>query len=109
MPLRDRDSRPYTIPTIESLIPNQIGCYALFAGDRCLYVGHGDLRAELLARITADPSEPECHRPTHWYAWSSRFPEQLAAELRVLLSPVGLGSGSPPPIATELSGGGAEG
>lgn len=56
---------PFTRAAIENLSPNQKGCYGIFAGTTCLYIGRGDIRARLLCHVGGEetPGLLQC-RPT---------------------------------------------
>ena len=82
MPFTNRDPRPFETRAVESLIPNQRGCYAIFTGGRCVYVGHGDIRSRLLAHLAGDNQCILMNRPTHWFAIVT--PDPVRTELELL-------------------------
>jgi hypothetical protein len=88
MPFVNREPRPFDSRAVESLIPHQHGCYAIFAGDRCVYVGHGDIRSRMLSHLAGDNQCIAMNRPTHWFAIVTPDPtaleDTLVRELRPL-------------------------
>jgi hypothetical protein len=60
--------QPFTRASLEQLNPNQLGCYGIFAGNVCVYVGKGDIRARLLDHLNGDNPRITRRNPTHWTA-----------------------------------------
>jgi len=58
--------RAFTPENVEALPHGRVGCYALYTGDDCIFVGKGDIRARLLAHLRGDNFCIMMHRPTHW-------------------------------------------
>jgi hypothetical protein len=56
MPFVNQTPRPFTRTDVESLKENQMGVYAIFRGDQCIYVGRGDIRQRLLTHLNGDIS-----------------------------------------------------
>jgi hypothetical protein len=59
MPFPQQPPREFTREDIERIPPGQIGCYALFRGLECVYIGKGDIRERLLAHFDGDNDECE--------------------------------------------------
>jgi hypothetical protein len=87
MPFPPQIPRELTRENVEMLAPGTVGCYGLFTGDACIYIGKGDLRARLLAHLEGDNYCVRLHRPTHWvdvitgYAHADAEERQLVREL----------------------------
>lgn len=83
---------PYTVhqftrSDIESLAPDTEGCYALYSGDVCVYVGAGNLRARLLAHLEGDIYCITLHRPKRWFEYQCENPQAEARRLTRELRP----------------------
>jgi len=74
----------YTKANVEAMRPNQIGCYGLFIGDLCVYIGRGDIRARLLGHLAGDNSRITRERPAHWMDVVTI--DDLAEEKRLITS-----------------------
>lgn len=72
---------PYDRGEVERLPAELHGCYALFAGDVCVYVGVGRYRERLLGHMGGDNYCVAIHRPTRWVQYDAGDPEPLAAQL----------------------------
>lgn len=72
---------------IEALSPDLTGCYALFTGDICVYVGVGRYRERLLAHLGGDNYCITLHRPTRWVQYHCDDPEAQARRLIRELQP----------------------
>lgn len=81
----------FTRSDIESLAPQTEGCYALYSGDVCVYVGSGNLRRRLLAHFEGDIYCISLHRPRRWFQYHCEDPEaearRLIRELRPRCNP----------------------
>ena len=66
MPFPEQKSRPFTRTNVESLKPNQLGCYGLFHENSWVYVGKGDIRERLLRHLSGDNPLITRSNPTHW-------------------------------------------
>ncbi len=70
MPFPEQTPRPFTREEIEHLSAGTRGCYGLFHGSACVYVGKGDLRERLLGHLRGGyTEEARCiarHAPTHF-------------------------------------------
>jgi hypothetical protein len=66
MPFPKQTPRPFTRSDVESLTPNQLGCYGLFAPDLWIYVGKGDIRQRLLDHLNGDNDCIKKSKPTQW-------------------------------------------
>jgi hypothetical protein len=55
MPFPQQNPIAFTQQGIESLNPDQYGCYGIFNSIRWIYVGKGDIRSRLLAHLNASP------------------------------------------------------
>ena len=66
MPFPQQTPRPFTRPDVESLNPNQMGCYGLFRTNQWVYVGKGDIRQRLLDHLNGDNPCITRNAPTHW-------------------------------------------
>ena len=64
MPFAD-NPREFTKANVESLNPNQMGCYGLYKSTGWVYVGKGDIRARLLSYLNG---ENACNRSGETYA-----------------------------------------
>jgi hypothetical protein len=87
---------PYTVhrfrrSEIESLPSDEHGCYAIYSGDICVYIGAGLLRAKLLSHLEGDIYCITLHRPTRWFHYRCDDPEaesiRLIKELRPRCNP----------------------
>ena len=79
MPFPPQTPIPFTRAGVESLKPRQLGCYGLFAGDQCIYVGKGDLRTRLLGHLNGDHPCISRYSPTHFMGLIT--PEQDLTEM----------------------------
>jgi hypothetical protein len=87
---------PYTVhrfrrTDIDALAPDEHGCYALYSGDICVYIGSGPLRARLLAHLERDIYCITLHHPTRWFLYQCEDPDAasiaLIRELRPRCNP----------------------
>jgi hypothetical protein len=65
MPFPQQNPIAFTQQGIESLNPDQYGCYGIFNSTRWIYVGKGDIRTRLLAHLNASPCINRLS-PTHY-------------------------------------------
>lgn len=72
---------PFTRSEIESLAPETEGCYALYSGDICVYVGTGPLRHRLLAHLEGDIYCITLHHPRRWFEYQCDDPAAEAVRL----------------------------
>lgn len=66
MPFPNQTPRVFARDQVESLWPDQRGCYGLFNNNRWVYVGKGDIRQRLLDHLNGDNPEILANSPTHW-------------------------------------------
>ena len=66
MPFPDQDTKEYNRQNVESMDPNQFGCYGLYRHGHWIYVGKGDIRERLLDHINGDNPCIALEEPTHW-------------------------------------------
>jgi len=66
MPFPNQTPRLFTRSGIEVLAPNQNGVYGIFKPNLWIYVGKGDLRANLLAHFNGDNPDILRYGPTHF-------------------------------------------
>ncbi len=66
MPFPKQKPRPFAKSDIESLSPNQKGCYGIFREGRWIYIGKGDIRERLRAHLNGDNPCINRQHPTHW-------------------------------------------
>jgi hypothetical protein len=66
MPFPQQTPRAFTRENIESLKPDQDGCYGLYRQNNWIYVGKGDIRQRLLDHLNGDNSCINGSHPTHW-------------------------------------------
>ncbi len=83
--------RTFDRATIEAHAPDGPGVYILFRGDKCVYLGRGNIREKLLRHVEGDVECIVRHKPTHWYCikTTSDLPgleRLLAAEFKPLCS-----------------------
>jgi len=83
MPFPQQTPHGYTKAAVESLNPNQNGCYGIFRGSTCVYVGRGDIRTRMLAHIGGDNSCITTQAPNQWYSMVTQNDE--AAEKALIL------------------------
>jgi excinuclease UvrABC nuclease subunit len=81
MPFPWTSKMPYTHDVIEGLPHNLVGCYGLFAGDRCIYVGKGNIRDRLLDHLKRDNLCIVIHQPTDVYWVLAPEPDELEKQL----------------------------
>ena len=66
MAFPQQDTNPYNKARVERITAGQDGCYGLYRGDTCVYVGKGDIRDRLLAHLNGDNPCITRENPTHW-------------------------------------------
>jgi hypothetical protein len=88
MPFPTQTPQPFTRAGIEWLGPDQYGCYGIFREGLWIYVGKGDLRANLLAHFNGDNPDILKHAPTHYVTLVSSNADALEKQLIVELKPV---------------------
>jgi hypothetical protein len=71
----------FTRATVEPLRSGLRGCYGLFRGDDCLYIGKGDIRRRLLAHLEGDDPTISRSFPSHWLAVTAAEIDTLEREL----------------------------
>jgi hypothetical protein len=79
--------RAFTAANVEALPAGRVGCYALYAGEECIFVGGGDIRARLLAHLQGDNFCIMIHRPTHWVHLITPYVDAEGLRLVVALKP----------------------
>ena len=67
MPFPQQNPIDYSAYAILNLEENQQGCYGIYRGNVCVYIGKGDIRARMLAHLNGDNPFIAFHSPTHWY------------------------------------------
>lgn len=83
MPFPQQEPRAYTKANAESLNPDQNGCYGIFRGNTCVYVGRGDIRRRMLDHIGGDNPCITSYTPNVWYG--SVTADDVAEEKRLIL------------------------
>jgi hypothetical protein len=74
---------------IESLNPNQFGCYGIVNhGGTMVYIGKGDIRARLLEHYNTDNTCIKRNLPTHYVTALSDNPDRLEKSLILEYNPV---------------------
>lgn len=68
MPFDAKWSKPFTREAVESLSPNQYGCYGIYNPTTWIYVGRGDIRGRLLDHLNGDNPCILRNRPTGFTA-----------------------------------------
>lgn len=58
--------RAFTRADVLSVTPGQIGVYGLFKSGQWVYIGRGDIRAELLRYLNGENPNINLWGPTHW-------------------------------------------
>lgn len=66
MPFPEQTPTAFNRQNIETLDPNQHGCYGLYRDGRWIYVGKGDIRDRLSKHYNGDNSCITLEGPTHW-------------------------------------------
>ncbi|MGE3108647.1 MAG: hypothetical protein AB7O77_09905 [Phycisphaerales bacterium] len=89
MPFPEQSPRQFTRQGIESLNPNQYGCYGIYRPGQWIYVGMGDIRERLLDHLNGR-GNPHIHaqRPTHFVAVVTNNAESMEKTLIAELRPV---------------------
>lgn len=87
MPFPQQTPTPFTKQGVETLRPNQNGCYGLFKAGTWIYVGKGDIRDRLLAHLNGDNACITRSAPTHFVAVVSEDMDDLEKALILELSP----------------------
>jgi len=77
-----QDRRPFTKAGIDPLLPNWQGVYGLFRGQECIYVGGGNIRAELSRYLAGENPCITRNKPTEFVfevrtAWEARERELI--------------------------------
>ena len=83
MPFPQQNAGPFNKQTVESLAPNQMGCYGLWKAGAWVYIGKGDIRQRLLAHLNGDNPCIVRERPTYFYTVVTR--DYDAEEKRLIL------------------------
>jgi hypothetical protein len=73
---------------IEALAPGQNGCYGIYKANLWIYVGKGDLRANLLAHFNGDNPDILKYGPTHFVTEVTSNMDAREKQLIVELRPV---------------------
>jgi hypothetical protein len=87
MPFPEQPWQPFTRESVESIDPGQLGCYGLFSGGLCVYIGKGDIRARLLDHLNGDNACIALARPSHWKAVVTADMDALEKSLTLEYSP----------------------
>ena len=66
MPFPEQTPKTFTKAEVTALNKDQMGCYGLFRDGSWIYVGRGDIRANLLAHLNGDNPCITSQSPTHW-------------------------------------------
>jgi hypothetical protein len=92
MPFPTQNSQPFTRAGVEWLNPNQNGCYGIYRqgsqGILWIYVGKGDLRANLLAHFNGDNPDILRYNPTHYVTEVTAAMDRREKELQIEYKPV---------------------
>lgn len=84
-----QEPRPFTVESIEELVPRQRGCYAIFTQTmEPIYVGKGDIRKKLLEHLQGRPPSIARHRPAFWKAIITTNPDGEQKRLIYELDPI---------------------
>ena len=81
MRLPEQTRKLFVRAAVESLRPGLRGCYGLFRGDQCLFIGKGDIRRRLLAHLEGDDATISRSFPSHWLAVTAAEIDGLEREL----------------------------
>jgi hypothetical protein len=88
MPFPTQTPRPFTREGIEALAPNQKGVYGIYRPNLWIYVGKGDLRANLLAHFNGDNPDILKPGPTNFVTELTANMDAREKQLIVELKPV---------------------
>ena len=66
MPFPPQPPHPFTWEKVEALQPNQLGCFGVLRRNQWIFVGAGDIRAELINLLAGRQPCVLAARPTHW-------------------------------------------
>jgi hypothetical protein len=88
VPFPPQKPRPFSRANVEALQPRQLGCYGLFRRGEWIFVGAGDIRAQLLGHLNGDESCVLHARPTHWVDVLTDNMYEEANRLIVELEPI---------------------
>lgn len=88
MPFPEQAPKPFTRARVEQITPGQKGCYGLFKGTTCVYVGKGDIRDRLLAHLNGDNACITREAPTHWVDTVTNDMDSVEKALILELDPV---------------------
>ncbi len=88
MPFPSQTARPFTRNGIEALAPGQRGVYGIYKSNLWIYVGKGDLRANLLAHFNGDNPDIIKYGPTYFVTEVTANLDNREKQLIVELSPV---------------------
>jgi hypothetical protein len=80
--------RPFMKERVLTLKEDQFGCYGIFRGDICIYVGSGDLRERLLAHLNDDNPCITRQRPDRWTGIVTEKGHEREVELTLEYKPV---------------------
>jgi hypothetical protein len=81
MPFPQQDRKLFTRAAVEPIRPGLKGCYGLFRGEECLYIGKGDIRRRLLAHLEGDNAWISRSFPSYWLAVTAAEVDALEREL----------------------------
>jgi hypothetical protein len=87
MPFLKQTPRTFTKTSVEVLIPDLEGVFGLFRSNAWIYIGYGDIRAELIRLLNGGNPEVSNARPTHFMAEARSDGASRAAELALELRP----------------------
>jgi len=88
MPFVQQTGRPFTKANIELLKPDQMGVYGIGNGTIWIYVGKGDIRANMLAHVGGDNPDILKYGPTFWVSEVTANLDTREKELQIELKPV---------------------
>ena len=75
------EPRVFAREAIESIKPDQLGCYGIFNETGWIYIGKGDIRARLLDHLNGDNECITRYQPTQWVATVTSDYDQKEKEL----------------------------
>ena len=88
MPFPPQTARAFTRANVETLNPDQWGCYGIFKQGQWIYVGKGDIRTRLLAHLNGDIPCITRSGATHWVDMVTANFDRVEKELIVELNPI---------------------
>ncbi len=88
MPFPQQPPRFFTRLDVQTLWPNQFGCYGIYRQGCWIYVGKGDIRQRLLDHLNGDIPCIIRQQPTNWVSVVTPYYDDLEKRLINELQPV---------------------